>query len=87
MQENYTEIFMQIYNGNNIEEAIEGLKKAGASQMDTFKVLKHDLHLSFKDADHLVLNAKYWEQNKEFTEKIRDALASYNEETDPDHPR
>ena len=73
MSKKYNEIFRQVHNSDNIEETMEILKNSGASQMDTLKVLMDELHLSIRDADNLVMNAKIWRDNKEINQGFRDS--------------
>lgn len=73
MEKKYNEIFKQTYKSDNIEETIETLKKSGATQIDTLKVLMDELNLSLRDADNLVLNANSWEENKEDNQRFRNS--------------
>ena len=74
MSKKYNEIFRQVHKSDNIEETMEILKNSGASQMDTLKVLRDELHLSIRDADNLVMNAKVWRENKEINQRFRDSF-------------
>ena len=76
MSKNYNEIFREVYTGDNIEAVMEILKKSGASQMETLKVLIDELRLSIRDADNVVMNANVWRQNKEINQHLRDSLAN-----------
>ncbi len=71
---NYQEIFTSVYKEGgyqNLEEAINKMKEAGASQIDCVRTLVVELKLPLKDADTLVLHSSAWRDEKEITERFR----------------
>ncbi|MCU0438709.1 MAG: hypothetical protein MUC49_12430 [Raineya sp.] len=77
----YKELFIQNYKGSNktIEQTLLILKKEGASQMDSLKVLMKVLKLSIQKADEIVLNSKVWIDLKDATIELRDEFSNYLE--------
>lgn len=83
----YKEIFNLIYDGVNIEQAIEELKIAGASQMISVIVLKDVLGISLIDADDFIVNSFTWSENKENIDSFRTKFADHvnNKKDDSDN--
>lgn len=69
-------IFSDNYHGNeeSLQETIRLLKQAGYSQMESLKFLMHELNLTIKEADLIMINARAWSSEKENNLKARDEL-------------
>ncbi len=66
----YTAIFKQTYNDllpDSLETALIAMKIAGASQIDSIRVVMSELKITLREADALILNSKTWEDKKELT--------------------
>jgi hypothetical protein len=50
---------------NNIEEVLLKLRESEISQLDSVRVFKTALGITLKEANHLVLYSKTWEDLKE----------------------
>lgn len=79
MDEEIKKIFAENYLGDDdsLQITLKLLKEAGYSQMDSLRILVHELNLSIRDADLIMLNAKAWESEKESNLKLRDELEDY----------
>jgi len=60
MKENIEQIFLDKYRGNeeSLQEVLLLLKGTGCTQLETVRLLIHELDLSLKEADNIVLNSK-----------------------------
>jgi len=69
-------IFDENYRGDegSLQATIKLLKEAGYSQMDSLKALMHELNLSMREADLIILNAKAWLSERDGNLKLRDEL-------------
>jgi hypothetical protein len=66
----YIAIFKQTYNNlspSSLETALIAMKIAGASQIDSIRVVTSELKITLREADALILNSKTWENEKELT--------------------
>ena len=82
MLNEYKEIFRANYHEDEkkFEHAITELKKAGASQIETVRVLVAETGLSLAEADRKVLESPAWQEGREATETFRDAFGDFLEE-------
>ena len=58
-------------NGDDIEYAIAAIRKAGATQIDTIRLIMKELDTSLSEADQLVINSKTWADCAEATCQLR----------------
>ncbi len=74
--EKMQKIFAENYSRNeeSLQNTIRLLKEAGYSQMESLKCLMHELNLSIKEADLIILNAKAWSSEREDNLKLRGEL-------------
>jgi hypothetical protein len=81
----YIAIFKQTYNNllpDSLETALMAMKTAGASQIDSIRVVTSELKITLREADALILNSKTWENEKELTLKLRNDIADLWNDTD-----
>lgn len=77
-QQEVKTIFKQYYkNDDSLEQVIQELKDAGASQMQCTRALITELKLSLPEADNIVINSDAWKENLEDVNRLRENL--YNE--------
>lgn len=76
IDEKMKKIFDENYRGDDesLQNTIKLLKESGYSQMDSLKCLMHELNLSIREADSIMLNAKAWSSEKEGNLNVRDEL-------------
>ena len=58
----------------NIEEVLLRMKQDGCSMLSSVKAVRHDLQISLKEADGLVLDSLAWENEKESIQKFRESF-------------
>ena len=68
---NLKEVFQAHYTAGNLEKALVALRKAGASQIDSIKIIMNEIGLSLAEADEAVLNSKVWVDTKDQTQNFR----------------
>jgi hypothetical protein len=75
------EIFAENYRGSeeSLQKTIKVLREAGYTQMDSLKCLVHELGLTLKEADAIILNSAAWSDMKENNLRMRDDLDDYLE--------
>jgi hypothetical protein len=81
----YIAIFKQTYNNllpDSLETALMAMKIAGASQIDSIRVVMSELKITLREADALILNSKTWENEKELTLKLRNDIADLWNDTE-----
>jgi len=84
----YNLIFTKAYDEaspESLDFALKEIKKAGASQLDSIRVLISELKITLPEADALVLNSVAWQEQKDSTLKFRDHVGNILGELENDH--
>ncbi|MVT12601.1 hypothetical protein [Chitinophaga tropicalis] len=73
------DIFDAVYDGSqsSLDATLVKMKEAGASQMQSTVVLIKKLKLSIAEADHLIINSKAWEENRDNVIRLRNEFGDF----------
>ncbi len=66
--------FKNKFNGTNLEESLLELKDAGASQMQSVRIIMKELNISLKEVDQIILHSKSWRKEREGTLDFRNRV-------------
>ena len=79
----YELIFNEKFSSiENIDDVLSELRKTGANQIDSVKLLIKKTGLSLKEVDSLIMNSNTWKDFKAANENLQDAFFNNLEKED-----